>query len=262
MWKWIFRILIVIFLALLFAPVFATGSNDDSDSDGTTIGDTNANADAGAESSSDATGGNATGGTATGSATVNTSSENTSLVLTGARDTAPCFTKITIGAEGFGIGFSRSDAFCKKVRLISRQIESRNFDAAARLECTLKEWKEVYGKDKDACYWAILIEELPAPEPVIAAPVEITQSGGVLMADISEEKYDRDQAEADAAVKEILAQLARQQAQLRAQKREVEQALRERDERLATEQLRKDDFRSRYEQRVEQETENDGEPEK
>ena len=83
-----------------------------------------------------------------GSSTVSTKSENTSLVLTGARDTADCFTKVTIGAEGFGIGFSRSDPFCKKVRLISANIDRGNYEAAARLECTLREWEEVYGHRK------------------------------------------------------------------------------------------------------------------
>ena len=80
-----------------------------------------------------------------GSANVSTKNESTSLVLQGARDTADCFTKVTIGAEGFGIGFSRSDPYCKKVRLIARNIDRGNYEAAARLECTLPEWEEVYG---------------------------------------------------------------------------------------------------------------------
>jgi hypothetical protein len=47
-----------------------------------------------------------------------------------------------------------------------------------------------------------------------------------------------------------------------AQQKEIDAALAERDERLAKEQDRKNDFRLRYEQRVEQDTEDDGEPEK
>lgn len=88
-----------------------------------------------------------TGGTG-GGATVNTKSENTSLVLSGARDTADCFTKIGVGAEGFGLFWSRSDSFCKKVRLISSHIDRGNYAAAVRLECTLPEWEEVYGHKK------------------------------------------------------------------------------------------------------------------
>ena len=126
------------------------------------------------------------------------------------------------------------------------------------MECTLKEWREVFGKNKEECYYALLIEEPPIPEATVIAPVEITESGGVLMADISEEEYEEHEAETDAAVKEILEQLARQERELRAQQAKVTTALRERDERLAKEQASKDDFRSRYEQRVEQETEPEG----
>ncbi len=125
------------------------------------------NSEANADSTSNSEAGAAAESTsAGGTANVTTKSENTSLVLTGARDTAGCFTKVTIGAEGFGIGFSRSDPYCKKVRLITRQLALQNWDAAARLECTLKEWREIYGKDKEACRAALFAG--PDEEPVNA----------------------------------------------------------------------------------------------
>ena len=80
-----------------------------------------------------------------GGATVTTKSESNSLYLGAARDSADCFTKVQLGADGFGLGWSRSDPYCKKIRLIARKTQEGNFDAAVRLECTLPEWKEVYG---------------------------------------------------------------------------------------------------------------------
>lgn len=130
-----------------------TESEARADSNAESHADSESNADANAVSDSTSAGG------AGGSSTVNTKSENNSIVLTGARDTAECFTKVTIGAEGFGIGFSRKDKYCRKVRLVARQIELGNYDAAAKLECTLPEWKEVFD-DKDECYEALLYENM------------------------------------------------------------------------------------------------------
>jgi hypothetical protein len=111
-----------------------------------------------------------------GSANVSTSSENNSIVLTGARDSAACFTKMGVGAEGFGIFWSRSDPYCKKVRLIARHIDNGNFEAAARLECTLKEWKDVYGhKRVDDPGYSQCMEDLvvtPPPQPLPVSDYE------------------------------------------------------------------------------------------
>jgi len=159
------------------------GGNGTSGTDVSAAGEANSQSDASSESTS-----------AGGKANVETSNRSTSLVLYGARDTAPCFTKVTFGAEIFGIGFSRSDPYCKKVRAVARQLTLENWDAAARLECTLKIWKEIYGKDKEACRHALF-----------AGPDEFdddTQSGvwvpndkyqALLMVDIDAEEYHTQQ---------------------------------------------------------------------
>lgn len=122
-----------------------------------------------------------------GSSSVTTNNEHTSLVLTGARDTAACFTKVTIGAEGFGIGFSRSDPYCKKIRLIAAQHEKGNHDAAVKLECTLSEWKEVFGKDYGACFQALSVE------PDLINQLYGFEDVDSLHAQVSKEEYEEEQ---------------------------------------------------------------------
>ena len=102
----------------------------------------------GGEANADANTGPIDNSSEGGGANVSTSSEHTSLVLSGARDSADCFTKMGIGAEGFGIFWSRSDPFCKTVRLVASHIDRGNLSAAARLECTLNEWEAIYGHRK------------------------------------------------------------------------------------------------------------------
>lgn len=113
-----------------------------------------------AHSGSDATGGNST-----------VRSENRQIYLGAARDTADCFTKIQVGADGFGVGFSRSDAYCKKVRRIQFFIDHERFVPAARLECTLVEWKKVYGKDKERCHDELYVGPgtFADPTPIVVA---------------------------------------------------------------------------------------------
>ena len=154
-------------LALVASPIWADDDEcrygcDDDATTTTAESDSTASADAIAEADANATG----EGGAGGASTVNTKTESTSLVLTGARDTAPCFTKVTIGAEGFGIGWSRSDAYCKKVRRIGAHLTLENWNAAARLECTLGVWRDVYGRDAAECF----ADLYAGPDEVPAAP--------------------------------------------------------------------------------------------
>lgn len=134
----------------------ACGGNDDPTGDGfgspvTASADAASNADA----ASSAEGGNASTGDQ--STTVRNKSESNTMVFGAARDTADCFTKVQLGGEGFGVGFSRSDPYCKKVRLVRRHVELGNYEAAARLECTLREWRQVYGDDKQRCFDELLV---------------------------------------------------------------------------------------------------------
>ena len=116
--------------------------------DGVGIGIGHGEGGEGGEANADASTGPIDNSSEGGGANVSTSSEHTSLVLSGARDSADCFTKMGIGAEGFGIFWSRSDAFCKTVRLVASHIDRGNLSAAARLECTLNEWEAIYGHRK------------------------------------------------------------------------------------------------------------------
>lgn len=159
--------LVVVGIVMLSAPVWA-GEKKHGDKDvppvvGDCSGDTSCNTvnvtggEGGNGTGGDAHAEGGAGGSATaatgainnrstgGGAEVNTRSESNSVYLGAARDTADCYTKVQLGAEGFGIGFSRSDAFCKKVRLIDQKVSEGNYAAAVRLECTLPEWREVYG---------------------------------------------------------------------------------------------------------------------
>lgn len=127
-------------------------------------------------------GGSASGGAATSNSgssnEISNSSKSNSVYLGAARDTAGCFTKVQLGAEGFGIGFSRSDAYCKKVRRISDHVSWGNYRAATRLECTLKEWRGVYGKDVKQCWRDLFMgdgEFFPEENPVIEAAVIVEE---------------------------------------------------------------------------------------
>jgi len=178
------------FIVFMLSPVWAS-DDDDSDcrydcDDSTTQAeaDSNAEASAGAESSATGEGG------AGGASTVTTRNESTSLVLTGARDTAPCFTKVTIGAEGFGIGFSRSDSYCKKVRRIAAHIVLENWGAAARLECTLKVWREVYGRDAELCFDDLFAgPNEPAPD-LTGLYNQAAQTGDFIVAQVEQEEFE------------------------------------------------------------------------
>ncbi len=187
---WIILLAFVVFLA---SPIWASDDDDcrygcDDDAATTTAeSDSTASADAIAEADANATGEGGAGGLG-GASTVNTKTESTSLVLTGARDTAPCFTKVTIGAEGFGIGWSRSDAYCKKVRRIGAHLVLENWNAAARLECTLGVWRDVYGRDADECF----ADLYAGPEESPAAP-ELTglyNQNAQMVAQVEQEEFE------------------------------------------------------------------------
>lgn len=198
LWGWAAVILFIVWLGFAIPIAMADDCRNPHEQCGHNEGDRDDSTTATADSSSDAT---ATGGDANstsdavanssgGSSNVSTRNESTSLVLTGARDTAECFTKVTIGAEGFGIGFSRKDAYCQKVRRIAVQLERQNWEAAARLECTLRVWKEVYGKDTEQCVRDVHagpIEE-PVPTGFIAVPQE--EYDNLLMAQVQQEELD------------------------------------------------------------------------
>jgi len=173
--------------------VHASDYDDDSDDPTPTSSQADANAAANADAlaeagaTANASGEGGTGG-AGGTSTVQTKNESTSLVLTGARDTAPCFTKVTIGAEGFGIGWSRSDAYCKKVRRIAAHLVLENWNAAARLECTLRVWRDVYGRDTEACFADLYAgpDETPTPEPEIGG----MYNQSAMVAQVAQEEFE------------------------------------------------------------------------
>ena len=185
-----------------------------SESTSTGVAESTSTSSSGSESDStaSATGGaGGEGGASTangGGASVETNnrSESSSVYLGAARDTAGCFTKVQIGAEGFGIGFSRSDAYCKKVQRISDHVSWGNYRAATRLECTLKEWRDVYGKDVKQCWRDVFMgdgEFFPEENPVIEAAVIVEEHDydhervDYLEMQIAEltDQYQRDKAE-------------------------------------------------------------------
>jgi len=180
------------------------GNSGGAGGDGGDGGDGGSGGDTSVDVSATGTGEGGEGGDG-GSAQVSTSNESSSIVLTGARDTAQCFTKIGVGAEGFGVFWSRSDSFCKKVRLIAANIERGNYSAAARLECTLKEWEEVYGhrNTKDPGYEQCLIDITVIPD---VPPPNLGQlynraareaPPDMLIADVTEEEYREQQQEVE-----------------------------------------------------------------
>lgn len=139
------------------------------------------------------------GGHGGGGGSSNVKNRSTSIVLTGSKDTADCFTKMGIGAEGFGIFWSRSDPYCKKVRLIASHIDRGNFAAAARLECTLGEWQEVYGhkraRNKDGSetegYRQCQDDLVPVDEPSPVGGVFVPAAEyDELLAQVSEEELE------------------------------------------------------------------------
>ena len=194
LWQAVAALLIALVLMLIVPPVLAdditvgggTDSSDDENLININRGGDSEGGDAEAKALANSEGG--AGGTG-GGATVHTNSESNSIVLSGARDSAACFTKMGIGAEGFGLFWSRSDPFCKKVRLIARKIEEGNFAAAARLECTLNEWKEVYGHKNvsDSGYKQCLDDLMPA-EPV-GMYITSDEYDLLIMAQVTKEEY-------------------------------------------------------------------------
>jgi len=211
--------LIAIVLWLLWGLDIVHASDDyDDDSDDTTP--TTSQADAAAEAGAEASAGaesNATGeggaGGAGGVSTVQTKNESTSLVLTGARDTAPCFTKVTIGAEGFGIGFSRSDPYCKKVRRVAAHLVLENWGAAARLECTLKVWREVYGRDAELCFDDLYAgpDETPTPPQLGGLYDQAAQSGDFVVAQVEQEEFEAAKQEAAEQHEQVEYRVSQQQ---------------------------------------------------
>jgi hypothetical protein len=191
-----FALIAVVLWALWGLKIVHASDDYDDDSDDTTPTTATADANAAAEALAEAgatanaigeggaggAGGSASGGTST----VQTKNESTSLVLTGARDTAPCFTKVTIGAEGFGIGWSRSDPYCKKVRRIAAHLVLENWNAAARLECTLREWRDVYGRDAEACFLDLYAGPDEAPEPEIGG----MYNQSAMVAQVAQEEFE------------------------------------------------------------------------
>jgi hypothetical protein len=160
--------------------------------------------------------------------TISTSSESRSIYLGAARDTAECFTKVTIGADVFGIGFSRSDPFCKKIRLIVRQLDAGNYDAAARLECTLPEWREVFGKDDQLCFKSLLVGDDAPTADVLMAQVEeeeFEELQKVVVMQADEIEHLREQVEQAEANEEEIERLRRQQAEDDARRELVRQRI-------------------------------------
>jgi hypothetical protein len=202
-------------------------ASDDYRNDDDTTAEANASADAESQSTADAAAeSSAIGeGGAGGMSTVTTRNESTSLVLTGARDTAPCFTKVTIGAEGFGIGFSRGDPYCKKVRRVAAHLVLENWNAAARLECTLKVWREVYGRDANACFDDLFAgpDQTPAAPELTGLYNQAAQDNDYFFAQVAQDEFDDAKEQAELVERRVSQQqnkietLEQNEAELRAE---------------------------------------------
>lgn len=250
--KWLVLALIVLLVLFLIGPPAAWASGDDDDDCRDAHSQCGHNGGAGGaggeggEANADASTGAIDNQSQGGGATVNTRSENTSLVLSGARDTADCFTKIGIGAEGFGVFWSRSDPFCKKVRLIASHIDRGNLAAAARLECTLKEWGEVYGhsrpRNKDGSRtegYQQCLDDLDMTEPT-GVTMTHDEYHELTMTQVSQEEYQEQAelveyryAQQQELIEDLEEEVAKDDAEIRALKKIVNEELAQADARRA-----------------------------